>query len=421
MNRHFFLLFLVMVIGEASAWVMGAPPPYAAEPPAQVYELDEIIALALERNPAVAGAEGIVEQSRGQRIAAGAYPNPSIIGQGGRGVIRDPSNGFVIGEYTVLLGQPLEWPGKRAARKRAAAAAAAGASAGMEEVQLNLIAEVKIAFYELLLAQQQLDIAKQNLDIVEDVLRIVKARVRSGEGPQFEAVKAEVEVLKAKQVVTRAQNAVRVGRVRLDTLAAGALGPAFAIRGDFESFRDRVYLDDLTARALEQHPTLRRLSKLVERADHNVMLERESRVPNVTVNGGYWREAGREALTASLSVPTPLWYQRQGEITSALGAKRREEAEWLRARNELLREVNQHFKDAETAAEQIAVFQKGLLKQAKEALRIAQFSFKQGAASLLEVLDAQRVQQQILQAYAQARFDLAIALTRLQRSVGGRL
>lgn len=182
-----------------------------------------------------------------------------------------------------------------------------------------------------------------------------------------------------------------------------------------------MYLEGLTARALEQHRTPRRLGKLVEQADHNVKLERESRVPNVTVTGGYWREAGREAITGSLTVPTPLWYQRQGEITSALGAKRREEAEWLRARNELLREVNQHFKDAETAEEQIVVFQKGLLKQAKEALRIAQFSFKQGAASLLEVLDAQRVQQQILQAYAQARFDLAIALARLQRSVGGRL
>jgi outer membrane protein, heavy metal efflux system len=67
------------------------------------------------------------------------------------------------------------------------------------------------------------------------------------------------------------------------------------------------------------------------------------------------------------------------------------------------------------------VFEKGLLKQAQEALRIAQFSFQQGAVSLLEVLDAQRVQQQILFDYAQARFELSIALTRLERAAGGLL
>jgi len=87
----------------------------------------------------------------------------------------------------------------------------------------------------------------------------------------------------------------------------------------------------------------------------------------------------------------------------------------------LVKEVNQYFKDAETTAHLIDVFQKGLLKQAQEALRIAQFSFRQGAASLLEVLDAQRVQQQILFDYTQARFDLSVALIGLERSVGGPL
>jgi cobalt-zinc-cadmium efflux system outer membrane protein len=172
---------------------------------------------------------------------------------------------------------------------------------------------------------------------------------------------------------------------------------------------------------LAQHPTLQRLVTSIEQADRNVEFERQARIPTVTLNAGYWRDIGREAFTAGLSVPTPLWYQQQGEIAGALGAKRREEAQLLRQRNVLVKEVNQYFKDAETTAHLIDVFQKGLLKQAQEALRIAQFSFRQGAASLLEVLDAQRVQQQILFDYTQARFDLSVALIGLERSVGGPL
>ncbi len=64
------------------------------------------------------------------------------------------------------------------------------------------------------------------------------------------------------------------------------------------------------------------------------------------------------------------------------------------------------------------MFEKGLLTQAKEAVRIARISFKFGEASLLDVLDAQRMLWQTFQGYAHARFELAIALTELERLLG---
>ena len=415
---HHGKLVLVMLLGVQCLNGMAAQ---AKEGDLPSYELDTVIQLALERNPLMAEAQGVIDQSEGQQIAAGAYPNPSIYGQGGRGALRDPSLGVDLTEYAVTVGQPLEWPGKRTARQRAADAGFAGAGAAFSEKRLNLMAEVRIAFDELLFAQRQAELAQQNLGIVEDVKRIVNTRVRLGEAPQFEAIKAQVEVLKANQVVTRARNTVRATRVALDTLTAGALGRTYAIKGDFRRVPGELQLEGLVASMLQTHPSLNRLARQVERADYTVDYERQARVPNVTVGGGYWREIGREAVTANLSVPVPIWYQQKGEIASALGVRRQQEAELLRMRNELLRAVNLHYQDAQTTAELIRVFEEGLLKQAEEALRIAQFSFRQGAASLLEVLDAQRVQRQILFDYTQARFDLSISLTRLERSIGGPL
>ncbi len=424
-------LVLIGFVSALLSLVRGADHTFAAGSTPPMYEIDQVIDLALARNPSVAGAEAVIEQSRGLRMTAGAYPNPLFHGNGGRGSLRETGRitpsaveeipPATITEYNFTLGQPLEWPAKRAARKRAAEAGLSGANAGLLETRLNLIAEVKIEFYELLLAQRNADLARQNLAIVEDVQRIVKARVRLGEAPQFEAIKAEVEVLKANQVVTRADNTVRVNRVVLDTLTVGALGTGYSIKGDFEKFPQAVNLTSLTQRALDEHPTVQRLSRSVEQANQSIEFQRQARVPNVTVSGSYWREVGREAFTAGLSVPTPIWYRRQGEITEAFGTKRREEAELLRARNSLFKEINQHFQDAQTTAELIDVFEKGLLKQAQEALRIAQFSFQQGESSLLEVLDAQRVLRQVLFDYVQARFDLSVSLARLERAVGGLL
>jgi cobalt-zinc-cadmium efflux system outer membrane protein len=363
----------------------------------------------------------VIEQNEGGQIQAGAYPNPLITAQTAGAAIRDPTNGISTMERGISVNQTVEWPGMRSARKDAAAAGLEGATVGLEVAKLNLIAEVKGLFYELLLAERTVDLLQQNLEIVQDVARIVKARVRSGEGPQFESVKAEVEVLKAKQELTKAKNAVRVRLVGLDTLTAGGLGPRYKVQGDFRSLRDHLDPEQMAARDLSQHPILKRQGKLVEQAEITVSKERQSRVPNVTMFGGYAREAGREAVFGGLTVPTPIWYLQQGHIASALGSQRKEEAELLRARNDLARAINQHAREAETAQEQILVYEEGLLKQAQEALRIAQLSFRQGASSLLEVLDAQRVQRQITVDYNQARFELSMALTRFERALGGPL
>ncbi len=408
------------IVGVAAfGLVVATTSPSLAEP--TQYTLSDIIELAIDRNPAIAGAQGVFDQSQGQQIVSAAIPNPSFTAQSGRGALRDPSQGSGLTEYGVTLSQPLEWPAKRGARQRVAEAGVARATVGMQETRLHLVTEVKTAFYELLLARQEVDLAKQNLNNFIEVARIVKARVTSGEAPQFESIKAEVEVLKAKQQVAKALTAERVKQVTLDTMTSGALGSAYAIQGDFASLPGQLDVQVLLARALDQHPTLHRLNHAVDQARRSVDYERTARVPNLTVTGGYWREIGREAVTGAVSVPTPLWYRQQGEIATAMGATRQAEAEWFRARNELKRAVNQHYQDARTAAELLDVYEKGLLKQAQEALRIARFSFQQGASSLLEVLDAQRVQRQLVLDYAQARFDLSISLVRLERAVGGPL
>ena len=412
------VLMTVMVAGTSGTLM----PAFAqAKEETRTFDLERIIDLALERNPMIAGAQSVIQQNEGSQIQAGAYPNPTIVAQTADATIQDPRNGDRITERGVMVNQTVEWPGMRAARQHAADAGLAGATVGLDEAKLNLIAEVKQAFYELLLAERTVDLLQQNLEIVQEVARIVRARVRSGEGPQFEAVKADVEVLKAKQEMTKAKNAVRVKLVGLDTLTAGALGPRYKVQGDFRSLRDRLDPEQMAARDLSQHPILKRQGKLVEQAELTVTKERQGRVPNVTIFGGYAREIGREAVMAGVSLPTPLWYRQQGHIATALGTQRKEEAELIRAKNDLARAINQHAREAETAQEQILVYEEGLLKQAQEALRIAQLSFRQGASSLLDVLDAQRVQRQVAVDYNQARFELSLALTRFERAVGGPL
>lgn len=409
---------IIAVLGCAMI-VESYPTAYATELSQGGYTLSQVVQLALQHNPMMNGAEAVLEQSQSQRVTAGAYLNPTISGSAGRGSIRDPSTGVSVTERTITVEQPLEWLGKRAARQRAADAGVAGALAGMDETKVLVMTEVKGAFFQLLLAQQDAQLARENLKTVEDLVKLVSARVGTREAPKFELVKATVELQKTRKDLARADNALLVARAKLNTVTGKALGESFAIQGEFETARSGLELRVLMEQALDRHPALRRQQKAVEQAEFTIEQERASRMPNVAVIGQYHREAGDESITAGLSVPLPLWYRRQGEIGTAMGAHRRAQAERARVQQELEQTITQHFQEVRTAQEQMQVFEQGLLYQAKEAFDIAQFSFRHGVASLLEVIDAQRVYRQTLLEYAQARADHSIALARLERAVGG--
>ncbi len=395
------------------------PMSYATELSPSGYTLSQVTQLALEHNPKIKSAEAILEQNRSQRIMAGAYLNPIITGSVGRGSIRDPRTGASIAERTITVEQPLEWLGKRAARQRAADAGVGGALAGIEQAKVMVLAGVKEAFFQLLFAQRDAQLAKENLMTVEDLAKLVSARVGTKEAPKFELIKATVELQKSQKDLARADNALLVARAQLNMVTGKALGESFAVQGEFETMRADLELHTLMNQAADRQPALRRQQKVVEQAEYTIEQERASRIPNVSVIGQYHREAGDESVTAGFSMALPVWYRRQGEIGTAMGTHREAQAERDRLQQELEQTITQHFQEMQTAQAQMQVFERGLLHQAKEALDIAQFSFRHGAASLLEVIDAQRVYRQTLLEYAQARVDHSIALARLERAVGG--
>ena len=382
------------------------------------FSLQDILSMALEKNPLVTESEGFIEQKEGNQLSAAAYPNPTLSFQSARGTVRDPT-GITLTERYVTLSQPLEWPGKRAARQQAAQAGVEGALASREETKLNLIAFTKHAFYDLLLAERQTETAIQNVQTMEEVQMAVIRRVDAGEAPPFDAVKIKVESMKVQKEVARAKGIVQSIQASLNSLTAGALGLEFSIHGDFAVWPGALHLATLSEQTLAHHPLIIKGQKLVEEAHQTHRQEKQARIPNVTVSGGYQRDAGREAYVAGISIPFPVWNQRQGAIAQAKGTLRQREAMLLRAKYELLKGIAQQIQLSQAAAAQITTYEKGLLKQAEEALRIAQVSFKFGEAGLLEVLDAQRVLRQTQLDYAQVQYDLSVALTELERVTGG--
>ncbi len=412
------LLTTLMVTG---AILLAPLPEVQAQTPVDAprsFTIDEVIELAMTHNPILAGGQGVIDERRGEALSADAYPNPSVSFQAGDGRVRDPSNGLSLTERVFSLNQPVEWPSKRKARKRAAAAGIESAQAGLSEVRLNLIAKTKLLFYELMLAEEIATLAGENVTTMEKVSDVVRTRVSAGDTAPFQAVKVNVEVLQAEQALTKARGEVYTARTALNTVTAGALGADYILHGAFPLSDYDAELDQTIEQALAHHPTITKLRKQLEQADHRLVQEKQTRIPNVTFNGFYARDAGRESLGGGILIPIPLWYQQGGEIAGALAKKRQVEAKLLLSQNDLEKSIAQNLQRLDAATAQRKVYEEGFLKQAKEAVRIAEVSFQHGEASLLDLLDAQRVLWQTLHGFANAQFDLSVALVHLERSLG---
>lgn len=413
MRRIISILAGVLLLGSVQ-YAYGAGP----QAPTAQYNLAQLLSIALERNPSLSVVEANLGTSQGRLVGAKAYPNPELtVGAGpGRALEGPPNRGT---EEGVRLIQPLEWLPKRSARIRAAEQEIEAGAFERKDAELRVRAEVSSAFYDLLGAQQELAVTIQTFAAIERLTATARKRVEAGEAPKFERVKAEVELQRATKDVERAQSRVAQTRAALEAVVGGGLGGAFEVTGEFSEAKADWSLESLLEAALREHPRVQAFER--NRARRAALLEsvRASRVPDVAVFGSFEREIDRESYRAGLSLPLPIWSQRQGEIAEAMAAVRRVEAETRQVRLDLTRGVTQAFEQYRIAKGQLELFRKGLLRQAEEAVEIARKSYQFGEANLLELLDAQRVAFQVSREYFQAQVDFATAVATLERLTGG--
>jgi cobalt-zinc-cadmium efflux system outer membrane protein len=322
-------------------------------------------------------------------------------------------------EESVRFSQPLEWVPKRSARIKAAEQGVEVSEFERKDAVFRVTAEVASAFYALLGGQRELMLTVQTLTAVEQLTATARKRVEAGEAAKFERVKAEVELQRATKEMERARSRVAQARAALAATVGGGVEEEFEVSGEFPEGRAGLSLASLLEGAMRRHPIIQAHER--DRARRAALLDqaKASRIPDVSLFGGFDREIDRETYRAGVTIPLPLWSQRQGEIAEATAGARRAEAKARQARLELTRGITQAYEQYRIANGQLDLFRKGFLRQSEEAVEIARKSYRLGEVSLLELLDAQRVAFQVNHEYYQVQVDLATALAQLERLTGG--
>jgi cobalt-zinc-cadmium efflux system outer membrane protein len=154
------------------------------------------------------------------------------------------------------------------------------------------------------------------------------------------------------------------------------------------------------------------------RSEALLSFARRSRVPDLGLSLFHQKELDRDAWGVSFGVTLPLWNAKRGEIAKADAAAALARAEAERTSVALATALEERRRDVDVAASQAAVLTGELLPAASESLRTARLLFEEGETSLLDLLDAQRTARDARREEIRARFELAVALSELERLIG---
>ena len=160
----------------------------------------------------------------------------------------------------------------------------------------------------------------------------------------------------------------------------------------------------------EQRPDIRAARERLTAARASVATERSMIVREVGATFGAKRSAGATSMVAGLSIPFPIFDPNRGAIVRAT-AERDVAAFELAARERTARtELEGEYQAAQLLTERTTLLagatdgRASFLARADEARRIALGAYREGAVSLLQVIDAARAWNEARLAFYQALY-----------------
>ena len=376
--------------------------------------LPQALALAQLNSPAISVASAQSDGAHAALDTARSYPNPDIeLGTGNTRLLPPTSQ---TGHNSLLtLSQPVEFSALRNARQRAAEAGVASGSAQLDEARINLYAEVKLAFLEVLRRQDEARLAVENYALLLQIRNRIKLRVEVGESPRYELVKSDAESLTAENAAKTSEIRVVQAKDKLRALLGAPIADQFEIVHELSVSPELPALDKLRAELIERQPLLKIASAETERAQAKLEQERSLRIPQPTLRWSAERQPDASMWRVSVTMPLPLWNQRAGPIGEAHANRMRASAEQEQIRLSLLSELDYAYGRYQIARRQMSIFETGLLRDAESALKVAEAAYRYGERGILDYLDAQRVFRSTRLDYLNARYELQFALVEIER------
>ncbi len=412
-------------------------------------KIEEAIQTAIKQNPEILGAVQELNTSSGQFISIRSRIIPQVSLNSNYGFTSREINDVNFGgsninseawSVDVEFSQLIYDGGAAVSAIRAALSDEQEAYYRLRGVIDNVISEVKINFFEVVLNRALIIANQQSVDLLTEQLKDQQNRYEAGTVPRFNVLQAEVALANAKPPLIQAQNNYRVSMYRLVRLLGMDYPPGFPSEVPFNivgrlDYKPRTLNSDESVRiAVARNPDLKAQRQLILGEAARVNQQVAGYLPEIRASARQTNQS--DFLTSSLTDMVNGWFVgvsgswaiwdgllTYGNVKSAKARMEQAKINYDNGVREVILQVQQAISKLLEARETVDS-QEASVVQGVEALRLAQERLDAGAGTQLDVLNQQtsllQSQTFLLQAYysyiqGMAEYDRALSLdTRFQ-------
>ena len=388
--------------------------------------LDDAIQLAIQHNHNLKAAQTTILENQAQETTANLRPNP-VISFGEQYFPFFQPNEFSAdyidnnAEFDVGLSYLFERGKKRQHRLQAAQDQTAVTRSQVADNERTLAFNVASQFFSVQLAESTLDLALQDQNSFQKTVDISQARYRAGDISEADYLKIELQFLQFQSDVSQAQLSKVQALVGLRQLLGYQTVPEdFDVSADFDYAPVSVKLEDLQAKALQNRPDFRAAVQGVVAAKSQYELARANGKRDVTGAFTYAHTGGVSTADFSASWDLPIFDRNQGEIARTNYVINQAQELQMAASDQVMSDVLDAYENVRQNDKVITLYRSGYLDAAQKSRDITEYSYKRGAASLLDFLDAERSFRAAQLGYRQTLAAYLTAVEQLRESVGVR-
>jgi cobalt-zinc-cadmium efflux system outer membrane protein len=397
--------------------------PGFAQQPAKI-TLDEAIRLAVENSPSIRAQRTLIDQSKAQEITANLRPNPVLSWDSQFIPFFSPQLFSAdtldnLQQFDLGASYLFERGKKRQRRLDAARDQTAVTVATVRDAERVLSFNVAQQFVGVLLAESNLQFTTTDLDSYIRTVQINEDRYKAGDLSKGDFLKIKVQLLQFQTQVSVARLAKVQALASLRELIGYDQVPKdYDVVGDLKYQPVHAGLDDLEAMALRERPDYRAAQLGINAAQSQVNLAKANGKQDLDITFDVTHVSAATEGAFFFNIPLPIFNRNQGEIARTRFALGQAHFTSTAARDVVFTDVKNAFEALKANEDIVQLYESGYLQQSQESRDISEFAYRQGAAALLDYLDAERTYRATQLAYRQAVAAYMVALEQLKQATG---
>lgn len=376
-----------------------------------------------------AGSEGGTELPDGVQLPDGSEGGSAAGGM-------DTSDGLEVGRWnTWSAGITAAMPLVNAQLWKSLKVSGLDVELAVEKARssrLDMVSQVKNAYFGILLAKEAFDVYKQVYENALQNLEDTQMRYDAQKASQVELLAAKTTLANSIPNVYNAESSVILALWQLKAVLGVDLDMNIDVAGKLEDYAGHMFYDihQHDSISLDRNSTMKQLALQAEMLAENIKLQKYANIPSLAVafnfsmnamtndfNFSEYRWTPYSTIGLSLSIPIFAGGKRYQQIRQAKNQYEQIQLQTTNTERQLKIAIRQNLATMETSMKSYYAANDAVTT-AQKAYDIAQASYKVGHSKLVELNDAQLQLTQSRLAASQAIHGFLAAKTQLEQTLG---